>query len=447
MNSINICSKNFLLISSTLIALEIFAQEVIPDFYKDPGITSNRSYVNQSESEYIDPFTGALKLSYIDLHIPGNGGMDINIIRSYNSSIVDLGNTNGAINTAGWGWNIHFGRIISSTANPCMNKIVDSVVDNPVLELPDGSRQMLFYTGSTSPRLISQNRWKVECPSATSPVVYNPNGIQYEMSQSVASGTQSQPIYEFHVKKITDPNGNWIRIDYSRATSPAITRVTTNDGRSVSFGWIGIDSTRPRISSITAEGRTYNYNYESAPQVAGIYHLKEVERPDKQTWMYSYFGFASGDATNFLLKEVANPFGGTARYNYDFVYFGADSQLTGKTPAIVRKELSTGGVWSYRYNPGGASQYDSTTVSSPDGTIVYKHFSPKNLPAGSIWKAGLLMEKTIGSDQTEKYTWTGQKISSDIIYSSWIISNKSRFFGDKCSRSIGKNNHKRWCGI
>jgi hypothetical protein len=65
------------------------AQEVIPDFYKDPGLYPNRSYVNQSFGEHIDPFTGALQLHYVDLHLPGNGGFDLKVIRSYNSAAVN----------------------------------------------------------------------------------------------------------------------------------------------------------------------------------------------------------------------------------------------------------------------------------------------------------------------------------------------------------------------
>ena len=50
------------------------AQEAIPDFYKDPGIYPNRSYINQDETDFIDPFTGSLQIHHTDIHLPGNGG-------------------------------------------------------------------------------------------------------------------------------------------------------------------------------------------------------------------------------------------------------------------------------------------------------------------------------------------------------------------------------------
>src|SRR5258706_208435 len=54
-------------------------------YYKEPGIYPTRSYLNQHFSENIDPFTGRLQLHYVDLYIPGNGGFDLEVIRSYTS--------------------------------------------------------------------------------------------------------------------------------------------------------------------------------------------------------------------------------------------------------------------------------------------------------------------------------------------------------------------------
>src|SRR5258706_10377574 len=61
------------------------ALESIPGFYQDPGLSPNRDYVNQQMYEHIDPFTGKLQLHYIDLFLPGNGGLDTHVQRSYNN--------------------------------------------------------------------------------------------------------------------------------------------------------------------------------------------------------------------------------------------------------------------------------------------------------------------------------------------------------------------------
>ena len=72
-----------------------YAQEVIPDFYKGPGLDPNRSYVNQNFNEHIDPFNGSLQLHYVDVNVPGNGGFDIQVTRSYNSAGVNESNQIG----------------------------------------------------------------------------------------------------------------------------------------------------------------------------------------------------------------------------------------------------------------------------------------------------------------------------------------------------------------
>lgn len=69
-------------LSSILGVAAASGQEAIPDFYRDPGLYPNRSYVNQNFSEHIDPFTGALQHHYVDIYLPGNGGFDLKVVRS-----------------------------------------------------------------------------------------------------------------------------------------------------------------------------------------------------------------------------------------------------------------------------------------------------------------------------------------------------------------------------
>jgi hypothetical protein len=43
--------------------------------HKGPCLDPNRSYVNQSFSEHIDPFNGSVQLHDVDINIPGNGAL------------------------------------------------------------------------------------------------------------------------------------------------------------------------------------------------------------------------------------------------------------------------------------------------------------------------------------------------------------------------------------
>lgn len=62
----------------------------MPDPYAEPGLNPFRDQVSANASEFIDPFSGVLHLRHVDLFIPGNGGLDIKIQRTYNSNAVYL---------------------------------------------------------------------------------------------------------------------------------------------------------------------------------------------------------------------------------------------------------------------------------------------------------------------------------------------------------------------
>src|SRR5262245_49673894 len=68
------------------------AQETHPDFYKEPGIYPNRDYLNQHVTENIDPFTGALQIQSTDVYLPGAGGFDLKVVRSYNTTRINPAN-------------------------------------------------------------------------------------------------------------------------------------------------------------------------------------------------------------------------------------------------------------------------------------------------------------------------------------------------------------------
>lgn len=389
------------------------AQEVIPDFYREPGLQSNRHYVNQNHHENIDPFTGSLQHHYVDLHIPGNGGLDLKIIRSYNSASVDPANPTQPVLSSGWGWAIHFGRILKTKDNyPCFDKNTQSVADNPVLELPDGSRQLLAFTGSSSPMAITAQRWRIDCRSGGGLLVTSPDGVMYEMSQAVGPGSMTSPVYEWHTKKITDRNGNYIAINYVSGTGKEIRSISTSDGRSVSFSYWESGTTSARIRSISTGSQAYQYDYRSSG-VSGVYQLSEVTRPDRTSWKYAYNGSTGSSAGGYLMSSVQYPQGGSISYSYEYVFFDSQSNPYSRSNVVSRKQTSDGGAWSFRYAPGGSGSYDETTVDSPAGNITYKHIGPLYAGPGKVWMVGLLVEKRVGSIQTEKYEWEGQKISSE----------------------------------
>ena len=237
------------------------AQSGVPDFYKDPGLYPNRDYLNQSVNEHIDPFTGSLQIHAVDLRVPGNGGLDIDIVRSYNSVGVDTSNPATYFGNAGVGWTLHFGRVLRVGTNIC-NYQGATIANNAVLELPDGSRQILAVTGQVSPLLLSTRFWRADCAgSGMGLTVYSPTGMRYDMTQQVRASSGTNNTFAWYATRITDRNGNTLNISYVNPAGPEIRSVTSSDNRTVLFNYTDLGRAGSRITSITSGGATWLYSY------------------------------------------------------------------------------------------------------------------------------------------------------------------------------------------
>lgn len=395
------------------------AQQVIPDFYRDPGLNPNRSYVNQSFNEHIDPFTGALQQHYVDLHIPGNGGFDLKVVRSYNSVIIEPLNPNLYDSVVALGWTMHFGRVLKGSTDICSNGLALNMLENPALEMPDGSRQVLSFTPSGSPLMVTTQRWRAECiGSGAGLAVYTPDGTRYDMTQlvNVTQGGSPVSVYAWYTTKITDRNGNYADIAYMAQFQREITSITANDGRSISFSYHSADPAQlaRRIYQISSGSQVYTYAYEKLTNTTSAYILTSVTRPDSNKWQYNYNGDRQSLPGSYVMNKTTHPQGGTVDYEYGFVRFDPQQNLNYQSTVITRKTRSAGGVWQFAYSPGNSQgAYDTTTVTTPTGTETYQHCGPNCASNGTVWKVGLLMSKTLGSLQTETYAWDKQKISNE----------------------------------
>ncbi len=400
------------------------AQEVIPDFYRGPGIDPNRSYVNQHFNENIDPFNGSLQLHYVDIHVPGNGGFDIQVARSYNSAAVNESNPGAYFGSAGVGWTVHFGRVLyKATIGPCGGAAYVDVLRSPVLELPDGSTQILVGSSTPGATLVSTQRWRAEC-TGNGVSVYSPYGVRYDMTQAVGLPTSGpQALSALYTTRITDRNGNYATIAYTTTGVPEVSSIAVPaDGRRIDFSYVALASgevTR-RISTITSRDstgdRVFTYGYQAIPGTSG-FQLTSVTRPGGTQWQYRYLGNLNATIPGgFQIDRVTFPEGGTISYGYgssssDYVYFDSISNAQSRS-SVVKTKATDGGSWSFAYSPGSIGNYDTTTVNTPSGTVTYRHVGPNYASSGSLWRVGLLMQKQIGVVQTETYDWTPQIISS-----------------------------------
>ncbi|MFC3678610.1 hypothetical protein [Bacterioplanoides pacificum] len=106
--------KSFFVVVICFFVVEsyVFSEE-IRDYYSDPGITPFKDGVVYGDNENIDTFSGKLQLKYRDVYIPGNGGMDISIYRTYTSI---QAKSFPHRTPYGVGWTMHMGRIVTPKA-------------------------------------------------------------------------------------------------------------------------------------------------------------------------------------------------------------------------------------------------------------------------------------------------------------------------------------------
>jgi len=400
----------------------VVAQE-IPDFYAEPGINAFRDQMNDTAGESIDPFSGTLHLVNTDLVIPGNGGLDIVVQRAYTNVQRSLGGRT----PSGIGWTMHFGRVVSNgNLNLCSTSGGD-ISDNALFEQPDGSRQILALSATNNVSLTKE-RWlggcKIDAQGNAIPEIYvvsSPTGMEYEMAES--SFENGQTIR--HVTRITDTNGNWLNLTYKEVGGAftkfkVIDTITSKDARRVTYEYVDTLTDHVRLASISGAGKTWRYNYTSA-EVSHYYYLTSVIRPGGKTWDYEYYTVPTGfDPGFYSMSKVTDPRGKITSYIYGSIIFDPSSPGYGATSVVTKLHLRSGGGeiarWDYSYTQDNVE--DTTQITAPNGTYIFKHYGYSNATNGNLWRVGLLKEKKIidarkGELHSEVYEWDKQLISNE----------------------------------
>jgi len=408
---------------------------VIRDYYDAPGVYPTRDYVNQHFGEHIDPFTGRLQLHYVDVFIPGNGGFDLQIQRSY-SNVNDLAGP-PLYSPLGAGWTLHLGRISKSNALPCDGSLWTNTLHAPVVELPDGSQQILAgRTAYSGADYVSVNRWRAQCfGGGTGLIVTSPEGVSYQMSKAYSDGGA----YYWYAERITDRNGNSLSIAYTTVAGRLlISSVTASDGRFVSFGHTVQSDGTPLYSSISANGYSWSFSYAGDPASPGVWYLTAVTRPVAGAWTYDYNFSNSSAVGQFCLRSLRYPTGGTISYQYGRVSFG--SSAGGMQSTVVLSKSASGGSWRFSYAPStGFGIADATTVTTPSGTEVYRHVGWGTVGNNELWKVGLLLQRTTGSVHSESLQWSSQQVAAQSYYrpdQSRLVTDAATFAPVLVSRTI-----------
>ncbi|MCQ4298072.1 RHS repeat protein [Pseudomonas stutzeri] len=434
------------------------------DIYQDPGFNTNRDYSSSRQEDSIDPFSGQLKILVVDLHVPGNGGLDIDVVRNYQSNNNDRGpynNGHTARTPFGTGWDINFGRILvpnnnsyrhinaSNSPSSCKKNNVATGF-NPYLELPDGSRELLANSLGTDYAFITKNRWIGKClptgenaNSVGGLIVFSPEGKKYTFNL-LGSVSPDKPYMAYFVTKIEDLDGNSLQFDYFKPSGNTVTRYTllksivASDGRRVDFDYADVTNDaigwRPRLTSIKGGGKSVAYNYNDADWFSGTnelpHYLTSVRYADGTKWSYKYIH--RSDQANFVpgrfsISEMTSPLGLNTSYTYEYRQMGAlpaekVNVVTSRTLSSVAGADQSKQVWKYSYTKGYSPNNDKTLVAGPQSCVRYEHIGSDTISKATItnelWKLGLLVKKETldGSAcstlvRSEQSTWDSQKIS------------------------------------
>lgn len=360
-------------------------------FYDSAGFNPNHGAFSMVPYENIDTFTGGVTLTTIDAKLPGNGGLDLVIQRTFNSkNVCKTWGVNGACGTLGensWmglGWTLHFGRI------------VDAYGTNPVIEMPDGSQHKTFRYKNDTSKLITRDYWIFDPQAMT---------ITFTDGRKIYFGHQGPYIGSLvtqYATKITDVFGNQIDIvyKYPYAQDEIIDYITDTTGRKIYFYTDPVNYDQ-KLTSISGPGIDFTYTHEGIPNW-GYSILKNARPPVGNSWTYSY------DSSSYELTGLTSPGGGTISYAYIIKQFVINGQSLYFRVLDERRTSGRGipsGTWNFSYQSGMSS--DTTTISDPCGrTITYKHYGyGYNNAYGSVWKIGLVMSKSISGEETTSYTW------------------------------------------
>ncbi|MCM2356858.1 MAG: choice-of-anchor D domain-containing protein [Geobacteraceae bacterium] len=421
----------------SVICLACLSSLAFADPTRDPFYTGGSSFAAPETNtvyENVDPFSGILTLAHTDLHLPGNGGLDVNLIRTYNSMIWGRRDTSfpGLVaknerSPLGIGWTMHMG-IVHNPAGQGSGYWQSFQPDNPIVEMPDGSKHVFYNDKNDTSRFISKEFWVYKYISAgvyeltlTDGTVYTfeyfTGNAGYRITDDFGAvidkiGQVTKIRNADNTASINISYYNYNGYSYLKTITIPKTSSETAD-RTVTFNY---DYPAHKLTSITVDNRTLNYGYKT---IYGYNYLSSFTPPVGNTWTYDY----EPGSNTYELNSITYPTGGRIAYSYSDVSFA-----TGVSSATVKFRVVTGkttykrggpqdGTWIYSYNAPSSGDH-TTTITAPGVTETHKFYGWGNTGSNYLWKVGLPMSKEFSGDfsLSESYTWgQGTLVSNDRI--------------------------------
>jgi len=323
------------------------------------------AYGNDLMGDMIDKNTGGISFSHTDVSIPGNSGLDVALRRKKSQGAIShtqyqqgFGDWNldipMAYFTFGFGPDAYnqppifnngcltqrrgLDKFISVSSGQATGEVDPDVhTEGSVLYVP--GKGLSGFKGNFETPSDPKSNWK-SAPRSTdfagrcATVVIAPDGTQYKFGRHVFRSAKSfdLPVEFFSpppgygtgqslvraeiavgrrhavylITEVKDVHGNWVRYDYTNNSRAELTRIYSNDGREINLNYesfipnvLGRNSRR--ISTVTANGRSWTYDYVKHPQSTNTYkHLHKVHLPDGRYWRL-------GDSTYGMRGMIYEP--------------------------------------------------------------------------------------------------------------------------------------------
>lgn len=207
--------------------------------------------------------------------------------------------------------------------------------------------------------------------------------------------------YSLYASRVEDRFGNWVEYDFAEPPAGSegvlVTAVRASDGRRIDIQHDG----NGLVTSISANGRTWQYRYHG-PAVFALWNsLNQVILPDGSSYQFedggtntAYMSLGSGTMSSPDVNvysraysyAVVQPSGARVKYSFDIRRFGRTNipaicntcspRVSNLVFSLIEKRRTGPGlpeeVWSYAYDSkyGFApfnDGYSQTTVTGPDG--------------------------------------------------------------------------------
>lgn len=407
-----------------------------------------RDFGQNKLDEKVDPISGKLTLTHVDVAIPGANGMDIRVVRQYvspdpeqvASSIVQ----SVASQIYGMGWDIVVG---SGGVRNNYRACPQASGDGPPLDLR-ALPQWIDENGNAEPMVpspqfgwVSASGARLNCVGL--PTVTTPDGKTIALMTDYRAFADPTTPYRALPTKITDRWGNWLAFEYDMQYVAEIDgvdvgvfsqqyskllplkKVTSSDGRVVFFdyyskapGWTPASGTNFYdwgLQRIRYGSYSVQYDYARLSSLGGYpkYWLTNITMADGHQWAfdYNYPAFAnvqqacSPAVGVAALRSVILPEGGISRYTWGQSLRSGPRYVCGNsigatvvtfnTNQLRTKTTTDGGLWQYSYTD---SANPAQTIPPPFAGAVPFTFEYAPFPQGN---GGYEAGRITGPDNTQ----------------------------------------------